>query len=159
MNEMQVDNSEVLRMFSELDEKQRKTVFRRALSESSRILVKETRKQLRGVKTKRGMLSTKTGDRWTGKNLESGVRYKVSKDAKEAKVHILGHFLLKMFEMGTKDRYTKYHKGKTGEGGYRGRIDASKFFVKGKEMSERKVFDSMDQTFSKHVERINTKYK
>lgn len=163
MNDVQVDTTQVLAMFSEFDEKQRKLVFRRSLGEASRILVRETRKQLRGVKTKRGSLSTKTPDRRAGKTLESGVRYKIAKDAKEAKVHILGHFLLKMFELGTKDRYTKFHRitrsGRMGKGGYRGRIDASKFFVKGKEMSRKQVFDSMDQTFSKHVIRINKKYK
>ena len=172
MSNVQVDATKVLAMFSEFDEKHRKAVFRRSLGEASRILVRETRKQLRGVRTKSGSLSTKTKSKWTGKTLESGVRYKIAKNAKESKVHIMGDFRLKFFELGTKDRRTKgyrvigkYWKGarvykiRTGKGGFRGRIDASKFFAKGKEMSERQVFASMDQIFSKHVEKINAKYK
>lgn len=176
MNNVQVDATQVLAMFSEFDEKHRKVVFRRSLGEASRILVRETRKQLRGVRTKSGSLNTKTKSKWTGKTLESGVRYKIAKNAKESKVHIMGDFRLKFFELGTKDRNTKGHrvtgkywsrgegrgriyKVRTGKGGFRGRIEASKFFVKGKEMSERQVFGSMDQIFSKHVTRINAKYK
>lgn len=172
MSNVQVDATQVLAMFSEFDEKHRKVVFRRSLGEASRILVRETRKQLRGVRTKSGPLSTKTKSKWTGKTLESGVRYKIAKNAKESKVHIMGDFRLKFFELGTKDRRTKgyrvagkqraggrIYKVRTGKGGFRGRIGASKFFVKGKEMSERQVFGSMDQIFSKHVTRINAKYK
>ncbi len=172
MSEVQVDSREVLEMFSEFDERQRKMVFRRALGEASRILVKETKKQLRQVKTKRGLLNTKTQSRYTGKNLESGVRYKVSKDAKEAKVHIMGDFRLKFFELGAKERVTKgyrvigkskvggrTYKNRVGKPAYRGRIEASKFFERAKQITERQVFDSLDQIFSKHVERINEKYK
>jgi hypothetical protein len=172
MSNVQVDAAQVLAMFSEFDEKHRKVVFRRSLGEASRILVRETRKQLRGVRTKSGSLSTKTKSKWTGKTLESGVRYKIAKNAKESKVHIMGDFRLKFFELGTKDRRTKgyrvvgkhwvggrIYKERKGSGGFRGRIEASKFFAKGKEMSERQVFASMDQIFSKHVEKINAKYK
>ena len=143
MSNVQVDTTQVLAMFSEFDEKHRKVVFRRSLGEASRILVRE-----------------------------SGVRYKIAKNAKESKVHIMGDFRLKFFELGTKDRRTKgyrvvgkhwvggrIYKERKGSGGFRGRIEASKFFVKGKEMSERQVFASMDQIFSKHVEKINAKYK
>jgi hypothetical protein len=172
MSNVQVDATKVLAMFSEFDEKHRRLVFRSGLGEASRILVRETRKQLRGVRTKRGTLRSGSKGRTTGKTMESGVRYKVAKNAKEAKVHIMGDFRLKFFELGTKDRTTKGHrvtgkywkgarvyKIRAGKGGFRGRIDASKFFVKGKEMSERQVFGSMDQIFSKHVTRINAKYK
>jgi hypothetical protein len=172
MNNVQVDAAQVLAMFSEFDEKHRKVVFRRSLGEASRILVRETRKQLRGVRTKSGSLSTKTKSKWTGKTLESGVRYKIAKNAKESKVHIMGDFRLKFFELGTKDRRTKgyrvvgkhrvggrIYKERKGSGGFRGRIEASKFFEKGKEMSERQVFASMDQIFSRQVEKINAKYK
>lgn len=172
MSNVQVDDTKVLAMFSEFDAKQRKLVFRRSLGEASRILVLETKKQLRGVRTKRGSLSTKTKNKWNGKTLESGVRYKVDKNGKEAKVHIMGDFRLRFFELGTKDRRTKGHrvtgkywkgarvyKIRAGKGGFRGRIEASKFFAKGKELTEKKVFSTVDQIFSKHVEKINAKYK
>lgn len=172
MSNVQIDSTQVLLMFSEFDEKRRRMVFRKSLGEASRVLVRETKKQLRGVRTKSGKLSTKTKSKFTGKTMESGVRYKVSRDARESKVHIMGDFRLKFFEMGTRKRFTKGHrvtgyywkrsrkyKARVGEPGFRGAIGASKFFSNSKQATENQIFSTLDQVFTKHVQIINAKFK
>ena len=167
MNNIEVDNHAVLAMFAELDEKRRKQVYRSTLTASAAILVKQTKSNLRSVVSR-----TRTKNRWNGKTLESGVKKKISRDAKEAKVHIMGDFRLKFFEKGTKDRHTKgrkikgsyyvggrKYKSRTGKGGNRGRIAANYFFRAAKQATERQIFDEMDNTISRFIQKINEKYK
>ena len=48
-NGVTVDASQVLRMFSELNSRQQKNVYKNALRKAGRILQKETKTQLRSV--------------------------------------------------------------------------------------------------------------
>lgn len=98
----------------------------------------------------------------------------VSVDRKEpsAKVHIMADFRTKFFEMGTKNRRTKGHKNvgyyrlslggrlyrkRSGKGGDRGRITAGWHFRKAQQLTERKIFESIDRQLSRRIIRISKK--
>ena len=121
-------------------------------------------------------MRTNTPNKWNGKKMEQGIKYKVARDVRSVKIHLLGDFRLKFFEMGTKDRYTKGHKitgsywsrgagrgrkylVRVGKGGYRGAIDSSRFFAKSKSETESLIFDQMDSRISRNVIKVNEKYK
>ena len=122
-NGVTVDASQVLRMFSELNSRQQKNVYKNALRKAGRILQKETKTQLRSVVGK----AINHKNRWNGKTLGSGVKMKVDKKATEAKVHIMGDFRLKFFELGTTTRQLRKN------GANRGRMKAAHFFKTAKE--------------------------
>ena len=174
MSNIQVDDRKVLAMFSEMDAKNRKRVFRTALRQSAGILVRQTKKNLRSIETSGGRLRTNTPNRWNGKKMEQGIRTVMARDAKSVKVHLLGDFRLKFFEMGTKDRYTKGHRItgsfksrgggrkyliRTGKGGYRGQIVASRFFAASKSETEGRIFKEMGDRFTRQIIRVNEKYR
>lgn len=152
---IEVDDREVMAMFEEMSPKNRKRVITSALRRSGNILVRQTRKNLRSVTTKSGALNTRTPNKWNGRKMEQGVRIKVKVDnkTKEAKIHILGDFRLKFFELGTSERYTKK------KGAYRGRIEGYNFFKAAKEQTEKKIFSEMDKVISEQVKKVNAKYK
>ena len=62
-NGVTVDASQVLRMFSELNSRQQKNVYKNALRKAGRILQKETKTQLRSVVGK----TINHKNRWDGK--------------------------------------------------------------------------------------------
>ena len=171
-----VDDKKVLAMFGEFNETNRKRVFRSALRQSAGILVRQTKMNLRSIETSGGRLRTNTPNKWNGKKMEQGIKYKVARDVRSVKIHLLGDFRLKFFEMGTKDRYTKGHKItgsywsrgtgrgrkyliRTGKGGYRGAIDSNRFFAKSKSETESLIFDQMDSRISRNVIKVNEKYR
>ena len=100
---IEVDAKEVLGLFADLNSRQQKQVYRNALRRAANILVKETRNQLKSK------LGRKANSRnwWNNKTLSSGIKSNADKEGKEAKVHIMGDFRLKFFEMGTDQRRTK----------------------------------------------------
>lgn len=65
-------------------------------------------------------------NRWNGKTFSSGIKSKVNKEATEGKVHIMGDFRLKFFEMGTKTRYKKRTKGRPSTGSIKPLISLKK---------------------------------
>lgn len=113
-SEFFVTHADVLHMFRTLGVNEMQGVHKKALAASARVLVKDARLKLAGV-TGRSR-STRTADRrgWSrlkGKGrigaLNDGVRYYVSRNVDFAKVHIMGDFRLKFFEMGTAYRETR----------------------------------------------------
>lgn len=176
MSNITVDDRKVLAMFGEFNAKNRKRVLRGALSQSAGILVRQTKKNLRSIETSSGRLRTNTSNRWNGKTMERGIKASVDREVRYAKVHLLGDFRLKFFEMGTKSRYTKGHKitgsywsggygrgrkylTRTGKGGYRGRIDANRFFAQSKRETESRIFNEMDERITRQIIRVNEKYR
>lgn len=176
MSNVTVNTDQVLAMFDELDSRRRRQVYRSTLNTSANILIRRSKQNLRRTVSGSNKKSPKTG-----KTLESGIkkRIKITNEgftSAEAKVSILGDFRLKFFEMGTKNRTTKGHKKghkywsrgwgrgriywiRGGKGGFRGRIDASRFFTEAKRDTEIKIFAEIDSTFSKHIQRINDRFK
>lgn len=116
-----VDTKQVLEMFAELDSKKQKKAHRTALRKATGILVKEVRKNFRQV-----IKNPNARNRWNGKTFSSGIKSSINKEVTEGKVHILGDFRLKFFELGTKTRYKKQTKGRPSTGS----IKATNFFKK-----------------------------
>lgn len=175
MSNIVVDDKKVLAMFGEFNETNRKRVFRSTLQQSASILVRQTKKNLRTIETNGGRLRVNTPNRWDGKKMEQGIKSVMARDVRSVKVHLLGDFRLKFFEMGTKDRYTKGHRitgsywsrgagrgrkylVRVGKGGYRGAIESSRFFAKSKTETESRIFREMDDRFSRNIIRVNEKY-
>ena len=76
-NGVTVDASQVLRMFSELNSRQQKNVYKNALRKAGRILQKETKTQLRSVVGK----AINHKNRWNGKTLGNGVKIYIDPSA------------------------------------------------------------------------------
>ena len=146
-NGVTVDASQVLRMFSELNSRQQKNVYKNALRKAGRILQKETKTQLRSVVGK----AINHKNRWNGKTLGNGVKMKVDKEATEAKVHIMGDFRLKFFELGTTTRQLRKN------GANRGRMKAAHFFKTAKDKTEHAIFDNINQMVEESITRIDNK--
>lgn len=145
-----VDARQVLQMFAALDSKRQKKAHRTALRKATGILVRETRKNFRKV-----VKNPNARNRWNGKTFSSGIKSKVNKEATEGKVHIMGDFRLKFFEMGTKTRYKKWTKGRPSTGS----IKASYFFKKAREAKESEISNSMNDIITKSILRVNGQFK
>ena len=145
-----VDARQVLQMFAALDSKRQKKAHRTALRKATGILVRETRKNFRKV-----VKNPNARNRWNGKTVSSGIKSKVNKEATEGKVHIMGDFRLKFFEMGTKTRYKKRTKGRPSTGS----IKASYFFKKAREAKESEISNSMNDIITKSILRVNGQFK
>ncbi|MFT0318912.1 hypothetical protein ACMSEZ_05315 [Bacteroides thetaiotaomicron] len=154
-NEFTVDAKQVIAMFDEFNAKLKKKTFTTALRKAANILRKQTITNLRQV-----VKRTRSKNRWNGKTLESGVRIKIAKSAQAAKVHLMGDFRLKFFEMGTSDRQVTKVKGKKlKKPRYTGKVDAKRFFQKAKQATESQVFNSIEQHLIEVIKKINNKYK
>lgn len=144
MNNLEVDARQVINLFSDLTSRQQMQAKRNALRQASRILVNETKKQLRRVIGK----AINHRNRWNGKTLGSGIKSNASREGTEAKVHIMGDFRLKFFEKGTAIRRLRRN------GANRGRINASYFFRTAKQNKEREIFNTLDNLLSQSIQRI-----
>lgn len=149
MNKLEVDSKQVINLFADLTGKQQKQAHKAALRKSSSILVKETKKQLRKVIGK----AINHKNKWNGKTLGSGIKTSVDKKGESAKVHLLGDFRLKFFEMGTEKRHIKKNKAN------RGKIKPSYYFKQAKANKEREIFNSIDQLLTQSIVKIANKYK
>ena len=162
MNNKEVDTSEVLAMFAELDEKHQLKVYQSAVRQSLNIVKRQTISNLAGV-----INPDKIGkkDKW-GNSFRSGITVKVYKSGKSGVIHILKNFKMKFFELGTEKRYRKckgilkrlkYRKSKD-KYGYTGYIKGKHFFSNAQSQTEQQVFASIDNIVSKNIKRINNKY-
>lgn len=153
--EFTVDVKQVIAMFNEFNAKLKKKTFSTALRKAANILRKQTVTNLRQV-----VKRTRTKNRWNGKTLESGIRIKIAKSTQAAKVHLMGDFRLKFFEMGTNDRYvSSTKKKKLKKSRYAGKIEGKRFFQKAKQTTETQVFNSIEQHLIEVIKKINEKYK
>lgn len=162
---IEVDAREVLKLFAELNTNQQRRAYRNALRRAANILVKETRNQL---KSKLGRKAN-SKNWWNNKTLASGIKSNADKEGKEAKVHIMGDFRLKFFEMGTKQRKTTGRntasvRGKTPirrqrKAANRGRIESLKFFNTAKDNKEQEIFGTLDKLISESIQRVYNKRK
>lgn len=144
MNNLEVDTRQVLNLFSDLTGRQQKQAKRNALRQASRILVNETKKQLRQVIGS----AINHRNRWNGRTLGSGIKNNANREGTEAKVHIMGDFRLKFFEKGTAIRRLRRN------GANRGKINASYFFRTAKQNKEREIFNTLDNLLSQSIQRI-----
>lgn len=147
-NLIEVDAKKVLNLFAELSGKNQQKVYKTALRKAAGILARETKKQL---KQKIGSSATHKSSKY-GSSLSNGIRVKIN-NSEEAKVHIMGDFRLKFFELGTKQR--KLRKN----GANRGFIKPLYFFRTAKQNKEQEIFSNIDQFISESIIKISKKYK
>ena len=143
-----VDVKQVLRMFAELDSKKQKKVHRTALRKATGILVKETRKNFRTVVKK-----PNSRNWWNGRTFSSGIKSSINREVTEGKVHIMGDFRLKFFELGTRERRKRKNGARTG------RITARYFFRRARLSKEAEISNSMNSIIEQSIKRINGQYK
>ena len=160
---IEVDAKEVLGLFADLNSRQQKQAHRNALRRAANILVKETKNQLKAK------LGRKANSRnwWNNKTLLSGIKANSSRDGKEAKVHIMGDFRLKFFEMGTEPRKTKGNNTATvrrktpirrqKKAASRGKITSMQFFKTAQKNKENEIFNSLDKLLSESIQRVHNK--
>lgn len=146
-NLLEIDAKKVLERFAELTGKKQRAVYRNGLRKAARILANETRKELRKI------VGAKINSRnkWNGKTLGSGIKYKIDKEGTEAKIHIMGDFRLKFFEKGTVKRFIRKNKAN------RGSMKANYFFRASKANKEKEVFASLDRLISESINRVANK--
>lgn len=147
MNNLEVDSRQVINLFSELNSRQQRQVYRNALRRAAGILSRETKKQLKDVVGS----AVNHRNRLNNKTLASGIRVKADREGAEAKVHIMGDFRLKFFELGTTVRRLRRN------GANRGRINASYFFRTAKQNKEQEVFDTLDSLISQSIQRTSNR--
>ena len=117
-NTVSIDDTQVLNLFNALDSESTNQILFTALKKGGQRLTSLTKTNL---KRKLGKGAT-TPNRWNGKTMESGIKFRGDKDYCEVAVSIMGDFRLKFFEKGTKPRLTR----KTNAN--RGSITALNFF-------------------------------
>ena len=161
------DASRFHQMVNKLTGPEMKKVMVSTLRSSANILKKETEVQFHSRVALNGFkisYQKKGQDRTKVKRLVTVV---VNKRDMTAKVHIMGDFRAKLFELGTKERYTRGHKitgsyrkgnrkylNRTGKPGRRGNIQAGHHFKTAQDVTREKIFSEMDQRMSKAIIRI-----
>lgn len=158
MNNVQfeVDAEQVMKMFSEFDQKQRKQVFRTAMNKALGIVKKQTLANLRSV-IEPDKIDYK--DEW-GNSFKNGITTKVYRNNKSGVIHIMKNFKMRFFELGTKVRYAETWRGKKLKKERKtGQIKAHHFFSNAKKQTETQVFDSIEKLLTDSIRRINNKYK
>ncbi len=160
MNNIEVDARQVTSMFADLTGRQQRQVYRSALRKGAGILATETKRQLRQTLGR----AASSRNWWNGRTLVSGVKSNADRNGTEAKVHIMGDFRLKFFEMGTRVRRTTGNNSASVRGrnpirrqrvaANRGNINAAHFFRTAKTNKEREIFDNMDNLIGQSIQRI-----
>ena len=148
MNNIEVDARQVTSMFADLTGRQQRQVYRSVLRKGAGILATETKRQLRQTLGR----AASSRNWWNGRTLVSGVKSNADRNGTEAKVHIMGDFRLKFFEMGTRVRRNPIRRQRVAAN--RGNINAAHFFRTAKTNKEREIFDNMDNLISQSIQRI-----
>ena len=154
MSNLQIDDKQILELFKDLSPKKQKQVHKNALRKSANILVKQAKQNLRDVTSKYKSKSTNLKNGWhiktnrngkvTVKSLQDGIKLKVSQEAEQAKVHIMGDFRLKWFELGTNVRQTK-------KGYNRGQMSPSYFFKNAREATELEISNTLQNNIRESI--------
>lgn len=139
-----INSNEIENILNELNENNRKEIIFKSLVKGGNELVKETKREL-----KKSLPQGATSGNRYGTPMESGVKLKKDKDYDEVKVHIMGDYRLKFFEMGTDERYLKKplkHKedarykyrnnSDVNSKPYRGKISPKHFFKNARENND-----------------------
>lgn len=84
----------------------------------------------------------------TWKTMQSGVMIS-KKDPSDIKVHIMGEFRLRFFEVGVPSRVTR-------KGASRGRIKAEHFFETAQRQVSQRIFNSMDNNIANAINKASS---
>lgn len=166
-----IDDSQVQAVFSALSAKKQKKALMGGIRKSAQVLIKRTKQLI-----KANLKNTNKPNKWNGKPMTSGVKFKGNNQKLEGKVHIMGDFRLVIFEKGNyknRPRKTKgrkkvfnghYRGGKReynriGKGHSTGNIKALYFFKQAKSDSEQQVFATLNQNIKESITRAILKGK
>lgn len=144
-------DTELRKILKNMDYKDMQKAYKKALQESVKPLVNETKKTLRrsGIKNvNKPYVSKKTGK--TYKSMIQGIKSSIdvrNPDDNYAKVHIMGEFRLKWFEKGTLPRRTE-NKGS------RGRINAHKFFKDAVDKKGKECMNSLEENIKISIQKV-----
>jgi len=161
---IQVDASRCYALFRRLSTKNQRKVSKAALRAAANKVKNQAVKNLQGV-IGHSVRKTRTYVKANGKtekqNLAKGIKV-VARDAETAKVHIMGDYRLKWFEMGTEYRTTKGNRrrGKkipVRRASNRGRVfkDQSKlrWFDKAVKEREHEAARDIEEALVKHIKK------
>lgn len=130
---------DVLKVFASLGVSEMQGIHKKALKASANVLVKEARVKLAGVTTKHA-------------SMQKGIRSYVSKNVDFAKVHIMGDFRLKFFEMGAGWKSPRI----TRKGQDRGIMEARPFFSPAINAAKGRMAEVMRKTI---IDAVNKRAK
>lgn len=158
-----IDDSQVQAVFSALSARKQKKALMGGIRKSAQVLIKRTKQLI-----KANLKNTNKPNKWNGKPMTSGVKYKGDNEKLEGKVHIMGDFRLVIFEKGnykSRPRKTKGRK-KTFNGHYRGgrrqynrigkghstgNVKALYLFKQAKSDSEQQVFATLNDNIKESI--------
>ena len=158
-----VDTSEVMGLFADLMGKEQEKATRDGLRKGANILRRATRRNLQSK------IHGSIRKKWIGrdgkqyKSMSEGVVVN-AKSAQEVRVHIMGEFRLKWFELGTESRSRKFWSAKRGirfkdaEAGRTGKITGIHFFREAQQQTERQIFSNLDSYISQSIDKIARKH-
>ena len=144
-------DTELRNILRKMDYKDMQRVYKKALTDTVKPLVNETKKSLRrtGVKNvNKPYVSKKTGK--TYKSMLQGIKSSIDvRNAKDnyAKVHIMGEFRLKWFEKGTTTRRTE-------KKGLRGSIYPHRFFRDAVKAKGEQCRDSLERNIRISIQKV-----
>lgn len=158
-----IDDSQVQNVFSALSVRNQKKSLMNGIRKSAQVLIRRT-KQL--IKSK--LKNTDKPNRWNGKKMVNGVKYKADRQNLEGKVHIMGDFRLKIFEKGNYKNQPRKTKGRKkvfngtykggraqynriGKGHSTGNIKALYFFKQAKADTEQQVFATLNSNIKESI--------
>ena len=161
---IQVDASRCYALFRRISTKNQRKVSRQALRAAANKVKKEAVKNLQqviGPNVKRTTIYTRRDGKTEKHSLAKGIKVSVM-DPETAKVHIMGDYRLKWFEMGTqprttKGRYTKAKKIPLRRASGRGRIfkETGKlgWFAKAVKAKEHEVARDIEEALAKNIQK------
>lgn len=141
---------ELIKILRSLEYKDMQRVYKKALTDSVKPLVNETKKALRRTNIKNVSKPYIGKNGKTYKSMIQGIKSSIDvRDPNDnyAKVHIMGEFRLKWFEKGTALRKT-YKKGS------RGKIYPRRFFRDAVENKGRECRETLENNIKKSIQRV-----
>ena len=160
---IQVDASRCYALFRRLNTRNQRRVSKAALRTAANKVKAQAVKNLQlviGHSVRKTRIYIKANGKTEKQNLAKGIKVVVCKDAENAKVHIMGDYRLKWFEMGTGYRTTKgsRRRGKkipVRRPSNRGRVfkDQSKlrWFARAVKSKEHEVARDIEEALKKHI--------
>jgi hypothetical protein len=151
--EFDINSKSVTDMFNDFDKRMRKKTLVSVLRKSANILRKQAISNLKSV-----IKNIDRKDKYNN-TLRKGIKVSVQRNNEEVKVHIMGNYKLKWFELGTVPRYIKKWKGKPlKKQRFTGSIKQYNFFRNAKQQTETQVFNSIEENLETIIKQINEKY-
>lgn len=148
---IEFDETEVIDLFKTLSGKEQDRAYKAALSKVGKILVDETKSELKNVRIKKTNQPIQGIDHvhseWGNISLIKGIKHSVPRSNDQATVHIMGDFRLKFFEKGTDKRETR-------KGYNRGSIDDYRFFRKAQQNKKEDILRNLERILSESILRV-----